>query len=53
MIIGVKPIPLARVKESLSRRVTMYPLLPSMRIAELGDNAGLNGAMALLNKDGI
>jgi len=53
MIIGVNPIPLARVKESLSRRVTMYPLLPSMRIAELGDNAGLNGAMALLNQDGI
>jgi len=48
MIIGVKPIPLARVKESLSRRVTMYPMAPELKLAELGDAAGLHGARALL-----
>ncbi len=48
MILGVNPIPLERVEKSFVSRVTMYPKAPSLRMAKLGDNAGLEGARALL-----
>lgn len=48
MIVGVNPIPLSRVGTSLAKRLTMYPAAPVLKMAELGDSAGLYGARALL-----
>jgi glucokinase len=50
MIIGVNPIPLARVQEELTKRITMYPKAPVVKMAELGDSAGLYGGVALLQE---
>lgn len=48
MIVGVNPIPLSRVQESLTKRLTMYPEVPVIKMAELGDVGGLHGGRALL-----
>src|SRR3989344_1657465 len=48
MIVGVNPIPLSRVQESLTQRLTMYPKAPTIKMAELGDVGGLHGGRALL-----
>lgn len=47
MITGVNPIPLERVKESLAKRLTMYPNAPEIRMATLGDMGGLYGGRTL------
>ncbi len=47
MIVGVNPIPIARVQESLSK---LSPKPPVIKMAELGDNGGLWGALALLRE---
>jgi predicted NBD/HSP70 family sugar kinase len=44
MIIGVNPIPLDRVQESLTKLVSTAP---EIKMAELGDNGGLYGGMVL------
>lgn len=44
MIVGINPIPLERVQETLHARSIQVPV----RMAELGDNGGLYGAAALL-----
>ena len=49
MIVGINPIPLPRVEEALTRRLTMYPTVPAIKMAELGDVGGLHGARALLS----
>lgn len=46
MIVGKNPIPLERVQKSLAERLTMYPTVPEIRMAELGDNGGLHGGRA-------
>lgn len=48
MIVGVNPIPLARVSESLQKLLTMYPAAPAVKMGTLGDSAGLHGGRALL-----
>ncbi len=50
MITGVNPIPLDRVRESLQKRLTMYPKAPDIKMAVLGDSAGLQGALILAAK---
>lgn len=47
MIVGVNPIPLERTAESLAKRLVMYPKPPVVKMAELGDNGGLEGARIL------
>lgn len=47
MIIGVNPIPLARTQESLAKLLTVYPSVPELRMATLGDEGGLHGARIL------
>lgn len=47
MIVGVNPIPLSRVEESLKKRLLMYPKAPKVVMAELGDMGGLIGARIL------
>ena len=47
MIVGVNPIPIPRVVEMLSKYLTMYPKVPEIKMAELGDFGGLHGAMVL------
>ena len=47
MIVGVNPIPIERVRESLIKQLIMYPHAPEIKMAELGDNGGLHGAMIL------
>src|SRR3989338_1422020 len=47
MIVGVNPIPIPRVQESLSK---LLPNPPTIKMAELGDNGGLWGAIALLRQ---
>ena len=47
MIIGVNPIPLARVESELAKRLTMYPNVPAVKMAQLGDIGGLKGAAIL------
>lgn len=50
MIVGVNPIPLARVEESLVKRLTMYPKPPAVKMAQLGDIGGLRGAAILAER---
>jgi predicted NBD/HSP70 family sugar kinase len=50
MIVGVNPIPLERVVATLSSLITMYPSAPQVRMATLGDNGGLWGALAYIEK---
>lgn len=47
MIVGVNPIPLSRVQESVSKLVAKPPVI---KMAELGDNGGLWGGLALLKQ---
>lgn len=48
MIVGVNPIPIDRVRESLYKRLEgVYPTPPKVVIAELGDNGGLYGGLEL------
>ena len=47
MIVGVNPIPISRVQGSLNK---LLPNAPVIKMAELGDNGGLWGALALLKK---
>lgn len=47
MMTGVNPIPLDRVRESLKKRLTMYPQSPEIKMAELGDYGGLHGGRVL------
>src|SRR3989338_97364 len=49
MIVGVNPIPLSRVRESFTKLLTMYPEVPVIEMAELGDSGGLYGGRALLS----
>ena len=48
MIVGLNPIPLERVEKTLAKRLTMYPKAPAIKMGELGDSAGLYGALALM-----
>lgn len=49
MIVGMNPIPLVRVQESLNKLVAAtFPSAPTVKMAELGDNGGLHGARALI-----
>ncbi len=47
MIIGVNPIPIPRVEESLAKILTIFPEVPEIRMATLGDSGGLEGARIL------
>lgn len=47
MIIGLNPIPLVRIKESLAKLLIRYPKMPSLKMTELGDDGGLTGAAIL------
>ncbi|MDO8576627.1 MAG: ROK family protein [bacterium] len=47
MIVGVNPIPIPRVQESLNKLLTGGKP-PVIKMAELGDNGGLWGGLALL-----
>jgi predicted NBD/HSP70 family sugar kinase len=52
MIVGVNPIPLERIEKSLSELVLKtYPSSPVLKMAELGDNGGLVGAMLLAEQE--
>lgn len=49
MILGKNSIPLPRVVASLAQRLaTTYPTVPVIKKAELGDSAGLYGALVML-----
>lgn len=50
MIVGVNPIPIPRVQESLHKLLAAYPKQPVIKMAELGDNGGLWGGIALLKQ---
>lgn len=47
MIVGKNPIPLARVESELTRRLPMYPTVPAIKMAAMGDDGGLRGAALL------
>ncbi|MBI5456367.1 ROK family protein [Candidatus Kaiserbacteria bacterium] len=48
MIIGVNPIPIPRTEDSLRRLLaSVYPDVPAIKMAALGDNGGLEGARIL------
>lgn len=47
MIVGANPIPIPRVQESLNK---LLPNSPVIKMAELGDNGGLWGGLALLKQ---
>lgn len=49
MIVGVNPVPIPRVQESLNKLLTGNPQ-PVIKMAELGDNGGLTGGIALLKQ---
>ncbi len=49
MIVGVNPVPIPRVQESLAKLLTNRPA-PVIKMAELGDNGGLMGGLALLKQ---
>jgi len=51
MIVGINPIPLARVEETLSTLLKGGSTVPRIKMAELGDNGGLWGGIALLKRD--
>ena len=50
MIVGVNPVPLTRVQESFTKLFTDSSKLPIIKMAELGDNGGLWGGIALLKQ---
>ncbi len=50
MIVGVNPIPMERVQKSLDKLLSGYPKQPIIKMAELGDNGGLWGGLALLKQ---
>ena len=50
MIVGVNPIPIPRVQESLDKLLTGQGKSPVIKMAELGDNGGLMGGIALLRQ---
>ena len=50
MILGKNPIPISRVQESLNKLLPQYPKPPLIKMAELGDNGGLWGGIALLKQ---
>lgn len=50
MIVGVNPIPIPRTQESLNKLLVKYPKPPVIKMAELGDNGGLWGGLALLKQ---
>jgi len=50
MITGNPAIDLGLVEENLKRIMKIFPTLPPIRKAELGDKSGLIGALELLNK---
>ncbi len=52
MIIGTNPIPLDRVRESLTERLSLFPKAPVITMAKLGDDGGLVGAAILASKLG-
>lgn len=47
MIVGVNPIPILKVQDSLNALLTMYPKPPNVVMASLGDNGGLEGGRIL------
>ncbi len=48
MIVGKNPIPLQRTEETLHALLDgIYPQLPAVKMAELGDNGGLHGGLVL------
>lgn len=49
MIVGVNPVPVPRVQESLDKLFMGHPK-PVIKMAELGDNGGLTGGIALLKQ---
>lgn len=49
MIVGNPAIPFERVKEHLKNVLTIFPELPAIKKAELGDVGGLHGALAFLH----
>lgn len=49
MIVGDPAIPLDRVREHISRLLTIFPEAPPIKAAELDDFGGLYGALALLH----
>ncbi len=49
MIVGVNPVPIPRVQESLYKLLTTNAK-PGIKMAELGDNGGLMGGIALLKQ---
>ena len=50
MIVGANPIPIPRVQESLDKLLTGQGKSPVIKMAELGDNGGLMGGIALLRQ---
>lgn len=50
MIVGVNPIPMERIQESLSKLLGAHPNPPTVKMAELADSGGLWGAVALLKQ---
>ena len=50
MIVGVNPIPIPRVQEVFNRLLSTQPQRPVIKMAELGDNGGLWGGLALLKQ---
>ncbi|PIR84003.1 hypothetical protein COU18_01180 [Candidatus Kaiserbacteria bacterium CG10_big_fil_rev_8_21_14_0_10_51_14] len=48
MIVGINPIPIPRVQESLNKLIAQDRRPPVIKMAELGDNGGLWGGIALL-----
>lgn len=52
MIVGVNPIPIGRVQETLDRLLAGSARRPLLKMAELGDYSGLWGGIALLRRSG-
>lgn len=50
MILGVNPIPFARVQETLAGLLGNEAARPDSKMAELGDNGGLWGGLAVLTQ---
>lgn len=47
MIVGKNPIPLERVSAELAKHLALYPNVPVLKMAQLGDNGGLVGGAIL------
>ena len=50
MIVGINPIPIARVQETLDNFFVNNTKRPVLKKAELGDNGGLWGGITLLRQ---